>query len=140
MSERLLWQKFRAALGGKAHLQRIESFTAAGIPDVEYCCDGESGWIELKYGKIPAKGGTAVFKSQRGLTPEQIEWLLCRRCNGGRAWVLVDIGGALFLVDGLKAPSFNTWTMHEFAHNAVWLHIDAMGVREWDELLAVLCA
>lgn len=139
MSERLLWQKFRAALGGKAHLQRIESFTAAGIPDVEYCCDGESGWIELKYGKMPAKGGTAVFKSQRGLAPAQVEWLVCRRRNGGRSWILVGIEDNLFLVDGLKAPSFNSWTMHEFAHNAVWLNTGAMGVREWGELLAELC-
>ena len=140
MSERRLWQKFRAALGSKAHLQRIESFTAAGIPDVEYCCDGQSGWIELKYGKVPTKGGTVVFRSQRGLDPAQVEWLVCRRNHGGRAWVLVDIGGALFLVDGLHAPLFNTWTMHEFAHKASWLHTGAMGVREWDELLAKLCA
>lgn len=60
--------------------QRIETaVTGRGIPDLHYCIDGASGWIELKQ--------TAASAMQ--IHPEQCAWLERYARNGGRAFIAV---------------------------------------------------
>ncbi len=53
--------------------------TGGGIPDMNYCCDGDEGWLELK--QSPGHRVT--------LRPEQVGWISRRVRNGGRVWVAV---------------------------------------------------
>jgi len=75
---------FRKRLTG-FHFTSVETpGTGSGVPDMEYCAEGVSGWIECKKAT-----GYAVR-----LRPEQIGWLTTRARHGGRCWIAVRRMGA----------------------------------------------
>lgn len=118
MSEKALWTKFRQHLTAHkvpGRWQRVENGVAAGMPDVNYCVEGREGWIELKHGAIPAREDTVVFKSQRGLDQEQVNWHFDQHRNGGVSWVLIQLNRRFFLVPGRFSGEINRWTMVEMA-------------------------
>lgn len=141
-SEAALRERCRRPLSQRGHWQRIETGAMgdAGVPDVNYCFAGAEGWVELKQGDVPKRESTVVFKSQRGLEPAQIDWLLYRRKCGGRAFVLVQLGSNLYLIDGFKAARFNHWLMCDFQLEAEWWHEGAMRESDWDALVNALSA
>jgi hypothetical protein len=57
--EKLLWKQLRNKLNN-FFIQRIETQIERGIPDVHYCVNGVSGWIEGKYLKTPKRDNTKV--------------------------------------------------------------------------------
>lgn len=62
------------------HWQRIETgWTAAGVPDVNYCAGGVEGWLELK-----AVAGFLVT-----IRPMQAAWAARRLRAGGRVACMV---------------------------------------------------
>ena len=65
--------------GSSIHLQRIETSTSNGVPDLNGCCSGREFWMELK-----TKKGT--FLSQ--MRNEQVSWTLKRVLSGGRCFGL----------------------------------------------------
>lgn len=135
MSESNLWERIRPKLLKYGDLVRIEShMTAAGIPDVNYCFLGCEGWIELKFAKQPARAATVVFKSQRGLDPEQVSWLLNRRRCGGRAFVLIQLGKWLLLIDGKYAAKINVSTTDQLIAMSTWKRSGAVREKDYDEL------
>jgi hypothetical protein len=74
-----LSQLFQANLRG-FHWQRIETGgTGLGIPDLNYCCRGVEGWVELKL--------TQAWSVP--LRPEQVGWLMRRSRAGGRCHIAV---------------------------------------------------
>jgi len=82
MTETQLFQSFKncmAVAGSSIHLQRIETSTSNGVPDLNVCYSGREFWIELK-----TKKGT--FLSQ--MRNEQISWTLRRVWAGGRCFGL----------------------------------------------------
>ena len=88
------------------HLQPVETgLISAGVPDMNYCCDGVEGWVEMK--QTRHWGVT--------LEPEQVSWLHRRARCGGRVFVAVrrwHAGGPrrgapvdeLWLLRGAYAP------------------------------------
>lgn len=137
MSEKNLWVRVKKGLKNKGLFERCES-TLVGRADVNYLIEGTEGWIELKHGDKPVRPSTVVFRSQRGLEPEQINWLLTRIANKGKAWVLAQVGTSLFLIHGSMAPSFNHMTFSDMDSAASWaLHGNATE-RDWEKLAAVL--
>ncbi len=94
---------FRANLP-KFHWVSVESgATGSGIPDMNYCCDGDEGWIEMKQTpghRVP-------------LRPEQVGWIARRVRAGGRVWIAVrqrapkgprrEARDALWLIPGADA-------------------------------------
>jgi len=79
VDEKKFWAYIRALLScSHVHMQRIETTTGPGVPDVNMCCNGVECWVELKcetrYGVL--------------LRPEQNVWLLRRAAHGGRAFVV----------------------------------------------------
>lgn len=89
------------------HLNRVENSVMAGMPDVEGCLmPGKQFWIELKSSLRPARKETPVRFKVRD-REAQVEWLTRRRCMGGRAWLLLQVGEAhkrrLYLVPGEHA-------------------------------------
>jgi hypothetical protein len=119
-NEKTLWEKLRTHLGEFGDLQRVENGLGAGTPDVNFCIQGGEGWIELKHGEMPARPETPVFKSQRGLDPQQIAWILNRCRHGGCALIFAQVGEWLFLVHGQWAGQFNTWTVDEMVARSLW--------------------
>lgn len=139
MSESNLWQRVQKGLGSMGHLQRIESgLTAGGIPDVNYCLLGCEGWIELKHGEPVARAATVVFRSQRGLDSDQIQWLRWRRQCGGRAFILTQVGKWVFLIDGKLAGKFNLSTMEELLAMSIWRRSGGIRAADWEALAEVL--
>ena len=110
----------------------------AGVPDVNYCFAGDEGWIELKFARPPVRASTIVFKSQRGLDPEQIEWLVYRRKNDGRAWIFLQLGKWLLLIDGIHATKFNHLTTSELIALACWKRSGNMAPADWVSLRDLL--
>jgi hypothetical protein len=69
----------------QVHWVTVESrATESGIPDVEYCFEGKSGWIECKVTR-----GWSV-----SIRPAQVAWILRRTRAGGRVFILVRQRGA----------------------------------------------
>jgi Holliday junction resolvase len=92
--EKNLWGLLRTHWNGpECHLQRIETGTQRGVPDVNGCWQGAEFWIELKV----AKGNSAQLR------PEQVAWHLQRARAGGRSWILVRKGDELMLYRGDQA-------------------------------------
>ena len=135
MSESNLWGRVREAFVLAGHMQRIESGgTAMGIPDVNYCFDGKEGWIELKHGVWPKKGSTHCFASQRGLTPEQVEWLSFRAQCGGRVWILLQVSFDVLLIPGKCAALVNGSTMAQMLELAVVRTKMPMKKEDWQKI------
>ena len=140
MSEQNLWYKVKAGLEVFGHIQRVETGAiAAGVPDVNYCIEGGyEGWLELKRGSIPARESTIVFKSQRGLEPSQVDWLLIRSKVGGRCFVLIQLDKEMLLFAGYDAARINTSTIVELRELAIWKHEGPCKQETWRQLKTCL--
>ena len=57
--EKQIWQTIRSKLND-FFIQRIETSIERGIPDVHYCVDGVSGWLEGKYLQSPKREKTKL--------------------------------------------------------------------------------
>ena len=73
-------QDFSIWLRGKlpGHIQRIETTTGNGVPDINWCNDGNEIWIETKIEKT----GSALLEK------EQFAWGMRRQVCGGRVVVI----------------------------------------------------
>lgn len=81
----------------KAHFQRIEGWVAAGVFDLNCCCDGVESWVELKQCRKPkTKRGMILTKIQ----PGQIAWEQIRRNAGGRTFISLMVGFEFYLLPG----------------------------------------
>jgi hypothetical protein len=100
-----LRQIFRKKLP-QFHWQSIETGgTGRGIPDSNYCCSGEEGWVEFKK--------TSGWKVN--IRPEQVGWLLRRSRAGGRTWLAVRRkGDQLWLVRGSQAEELLDRGLRDF--------------------------
>lgn len=80
--EALLYHRIRDNLGFAWDVQRIESTTGRGIPDITASNHiiGEI-WIEAKVGTKPR------------LEPEQFAWMMRRSAFGGRCCIIASEGG-----------------------------------------------
>lgn len=79
-SERDFWQAIRPAIPG--FVQRIESSTGNGIPDVFVCRKGFAYWIELKVWTP----GVGIL-----LRKEQFAWGKSYAAMGGTSFVLTHV-------------------------------------------------
>ena len=97
MSESGLWKQIQPLLQPLDGI-RIEDSLGLGIPDVNYM----EGWIELKWVDDWPVRDTTILRVPH-FTAEQRTWLT-RRCeSGGRAHVLLSVGGDKMLFWGLTA-------------------------------------
>lgn len=114
IDEKNLWawlRKAKAHFGRDLHIQRIESATGLGIPDVEVCLKkwpiSYSFWIELKAVARPARESTPI---RHNITAEQIAWHRNRYHAGGLSFVLLQIGSGhdskKYLIPGAELLAF----------------------------------
>jgi len=97
MADANLRQIFRKHLP-EFDFQSVETWsTGRGVPDLNYCCEGIEGWIELK-----ATRGWRV-----NVSPEQVGWTERRLRAGGRVFIAVRrkarVDDTLFLLPGSAA-------------------------------------
>jgi len=114
-------------------LQDIEvGMRDRGVPDLNFCIEGISGWIEMK-----ATGGWTV-----DLKPAQIGWLVTRARHGGRVFIAVrrrNTAGPrkrlgvdeLWLLDGSYARELRAFGLRKAPRPAV-LGTWSGGPRAWD--------
>ncbi len=76
-SEQEFYESFRPKIPG--HLQRIETSTGSGVPDLVWCYDGRTIWIETKI-ELPSRGVL--------LRKEQYAWGHRHAAHKGRVIVL----------------------------------------------------
>jgi len=100
MSEAAMWDALRPLLKGLDPV-RVENPVGPGTPDVNYT----GGWIELKYAdRWPPQGGPLRVDH---FTKGQRAWIVRRRKAGGRAWVLLKVGEAEWLLfEGITAALY----------------------------------
>ena len=88
--------------GHPMHLSWIESHaTSAGVPDVNYCCYGVEGWLELKAGPDIEVRST------------QVRWFRDRIAAGGWPLFLIQWGECFIAVPGSRAAALWADPEHE---------------------------
>ena len=85
--EQKIYEKFERALKralpkGRYHLQRIETSTGTGIPDVYFRYERHVCWIETK-------------TIEYAVSKEQYAWACKEMTAGGQCWVLTVVDGEL---------------------------------------------
>ena len=93
--EKQIWQTIRSKLND-FFIQRIETSIERGIPDVHYCVQGVSGWLEGKYLKSPKRENT---KLKLKLSIEQIAWHKSYSYLGGLVYLIVKKDKQIYLFD-----------------------------------------
>jgi hypothetical protein len=93
--EKQIWQTIRSKLND-FFIQRIETSIERGIPDVHYCVDGVSGWLEGKYLQSPKRENT---KLKLKLSIEQMAWHKSYKHNGGLVYLIVKKDKQIYLFD-----------------------------------------
>ena len=93
--EKQIWQTIRSKLND-FFIQRIETSIERGIPDVHYCVQGVSGWLEGKYLKSPKRENT---KLKLKLSIEQIAWHKSYSYLGGSVYLIVKKDKKIYLFD-----------------------------------------
>jgi len=104
--ETQLWRIARMSLRPYGLMQRIETTTGSGVPDVSYAFSTKSrygnGWIELKHvPRWPARDDSPL--RIRNLSVHQVRWLRRWRETGGLSFLLMRVGDDFILLDGVKA-------------------------------------
>lgn len=119
MSERKLWHDIKHAHADDngCKLQRIESNTALGIPDLYFCIDGVSGWCELKFiTSFPKKGGIVRVPHY---TKAQKEWLYDLYRVGGLAVLCLRVGQETFWFVGKQCIFVGSITENQIRERSV---------------------
>ena len=98
-------------------MQRIETSTGEGVPDLWVGWETGYSWVELKHTKEwPVRATSKVFGSH-GLRVEQIAWHVAAAQRGVHAAILAAVGKGTtrqsFLVPSTEAERFNDMTKAE---------------------------
>lgn len=113
-----LSKKFCKLLQYHGHVQRIESLTGSGIPDVNLCIGGRELWIELK------RADTYIIK------PSQLLWIHRRNTHGGAALIVIgsQLQATAYAVVGDEVAIAND--RHRLVP-LITFELDAKGVKEF---------
>lgn len=114
--EQRLWDRLRANLGRKVHIERIENGVGSGTPDTLIIHRSRVTWAEHKVAELP-KRTTTRLQWKHPLTPEQCNWHLMWHKNGGNSFIVVGVNTDLFAVPG------------EFADEVTGM--TALGICNW---------
>ena len=107
-AEAALWRYLQPMLAAHGHFVRVENPIDPGTPDVNFCVNGQEGWLELKaLAAWPRRSTSPV--GPRLVRPAQRVWWAKRVHQGGRVFVLLRVGlGAS--ATSLFFPAFLAWT------------------------------
>ena len=117
MKESGFWRKLRPLMREAAPgivVERIESWSTPGFPDVSGCWDGRDFWLELKI----------VQNLRVKMRPGQVRWLERRWKAGSRCFILAygPDHNDLCLFKGKVARELTKHTVLEIPHHAGFLN------------------
>lgn len=125
--EKQIWQTIRSKLND-FFIQRIETSIERGIPDVHYCVQGVSGWLEGKYLKSPKRENT---KLKLKLSIEQIAWHKSYSYNGGLVYLIVKKDKKIYLFDSDDGEALAKGvTQEDWEKKAL--------AKDWDKIRIIL--
>lgn len=115
--ETALWSWLKDRLP-EGHYSRIESMTSPGFPDVHYTIAGEHGTIELKKSRSP--NAKLPFK-KGGLRDTQIRWIDDDTEQGGRVFIVAQVGEWVFLLNAVDVfRTFNSMTFEDLSEGSLY--------------------
>jgi hypothetical protein len=119
--EQRLWDRMRHSLKDHVYLERVENVVTPGRPDVDTLWDGIVLPVELKaLENFPARPSTPVLGG-KGLNQNQLNWWLNWKRWGGKGFVVVSVGGDLFVVPAQLSDQINSFNRTQFAkYKATW--------------------
>ena len=131
MKEKDVYKKMKEKFCNQLFLQRIESRTGLGIPDVHYCISSSrAGWIELKVvKKFPKKGQIKV-----PFRPGQLAWIRDYQRFSSKVFLFLYVENSLFVMRGTSImPTYSRSNIHVAScYDAFWNKVD------WIEVLSLL--
>lgn len=135
LPEQRLYDWLRRKIGHRAFLERIENRVKRDTPDLYACWVGTAGWIELKVlDEFPKREKTPVRLQH--WTSGQRYWAMRHATNGGRTWLLLQVGPEVFLVNAaLAARHCDQWTQADWRRYTRVLDMQNTWV---DQILAAL--
>jgi hypothetical protein len=91
-----------------------EDAYTAGIPDMSFCLQAISGWIECKTADWPKRETTKV-KLKHPISYQQRNWIVRRQKAGCPCFVFVKAGRDVFVLAAWQLDSFmeDGWTQSE---------------------------
>ena len=125
--EKQIWQTIRTKLND-FFIQRIETQIERGIPDVHYCSNGQTGWLEGKYLQSPKRETT---KLKLKLSIEQIAWHKSYTYYGGLVYIIVKKDRDIFLFKGIDGEELAKGVTRErFSQLAI--------AKDWNTIKKIL--
>lgn len=137
-----LWLSTRARLWEAGFfVQRIETSTGEGVPDVWVAWEGGYAWLENKaVADFPLQDRTRVFGA-KGLNPDQKNWHLEAVRRGVRAFIWASVNSGTqrqtFLIPSYDAELFNSMNRKHLSAYRVNVEDLAKTLREYVYLCKV---
>jgi len=142
MSEKNAYKIFKKNLEipGIDRIDRIETATLAGVPDVNLCLRGGSEmWIEIKSPTEPKRETTPLFRSNHKVSQDQKNWFDRQLSAGGKAFFLIYTDKKIILLDGKFYDVINELTLSEILENASWHSTKPVrGIEKWKKFREIL--
>lgn len=116
--EQRLYGKFVTRLKGlfqkgSYRIQRIETSTNTGVPDIYFRCGDYACWIETK---------TLDYK----VTPEQWAWAWTEQLAGGECWICTEIGGLIVMIP-FDRSMLDFSSLRGYVNNVVHIQLSIEG-------------
>lgn len=142
--EKQLWEWLRTRINTRLppnrarRIDRIESLTTPGIPDVSYTILGVDGWIELKAVDLPVRMATRVLGPKDGLSQDQMNWHKRHLDAGGLSFVFVHAGEWRWLIHGCHGDLLNEYSREDWRINCLLGVNGRWDANHWDILMSLL--
>jgi hypothetical protein len=121
-------------------IDRIETSTLAGVPDVNLCLKGGyEMWIEIKSPIEPKRKTTPLFGSNHKVSQDQKNWFFRQLSSGGKVFFLIYTDKRIILLDGKFYDSINEMPLFEILEKSAWhANKPVRGKEKWMKLREIL--
>lgn len=122
MSERSYWRKLRGDLDPRGFYVRVENEVDPGTPDVHWCLNAQSGWIENKFFPVvPTRDDSYPLMRHHPILDTQMDWIDEYLERGGRVSILIGVAYKFTLAyPGSLVRRLNECT---------WRELQALGIE-----------
>lgn len=119
MNESYVRRRLIKALNDRgAHAIPVENIVASGMPDVNFCYQGQETWVEIKVIQRPARE-TSLLRIDH-FTDIQRQFIARRVSAGGRVCLLLVIDGQFVLFGGSRCLLLGKKSYQWVLKNGLW--------------------
>lgn len=141
MSEKNAYKNFKTNVCNLHfdRIDRIETRTLQGVPDVNLCLQGGNEmWIEIKSPKEPKKKTTPLFGSNHKVTQEQKNWFHRQLTAGGRGFFLIYTDKRTILLNSIYYDVINEMALDEILEKSDWHAMKPVRKEKWNQMRDLL--